>query len=451
MTHGSDDDVSVDDRGVDDPAGAYQSGDAHVVFAGLAPTRRVSTPSSAELATGRQRHSRAVYHTVPILLASSVAMYLNATGPIETAAAQPLRDSPTTGLPKATIVRKAVVRTTSLATPASYRVVVGDNVSKIAARFGLSVAAVLAQNGLSAKSLIFPGQLLRLTSSPVVAASVQPTEHVSAGRYTIVKGDTISKIAAHFGVSTNAVLSANRIVASSIIYPGQSIVIPGVVKTATIDPVPVAYTSPIATPGAPPSATANGLYVILPGDSISKISKKFGISVQSILAANALGPSSLIYSGHTLIIPGVATQASGLVNVTLLNNDMEANARVIVAVGRQLGVGDYGIVIALSAAMQESGLLNINYGHLDSVGLFQQRPSAGWGTIAELTNPTYSARLFYGGPSNPNRGITRGLLDITGWKSMTVTQAAQKVQVSAYPNAYAKWESSARFWLAALN
>ena len=93
---------------------------------------------------------------------------------------------------------------------------------------------------------------------------------------------------------------------------------------------------------------------------------------------------------------------------------------------------------------------NINYGHLDSLGLFQQRPSSGWGTAAQLTDPAHAAKLFYGGPSNPNKGITRGLLDITGWSALTVTQAAQKVQISAYPDAYAKWETSARFWLSDL-
>ncbi len=67
-----------------------------------------------------------------------------------------------------------------------------------------------------------------------------------------------------------------------------------------------------------------------------------------------------------------------------------------------------------------------------------------------MTNPTYAAELFYGGPSNPNRGRTRGLLDIPGWQAMTVTQAAQAVQISAAPNAYAKWETFARSWLAQL-
>jgi hypothetical protein len=57
---------------------------------------------------------------------------------------------------------------------------------------------------------------------------------------------------------------------------------------------------------------------------------------------------------------------------------------------------------------------------------------------------------FYGGPSNPNKGSTRGLLDIAGWEGLTFTQAAQAVQISAYPDAYAQWESSAQAWLAAI-
>ena len=97
--------------------------------------------------------------------------------------------------------------------------------------------------------------------------------------------------------------------------------------------------------------------------------------------------------------------------------------------------------------MQESSLRNLNYGDRDSLGLFQQRPSTGWGTPAQVTDPVYATRLFFGGPSNPNAGITRGLLEIPGWQSMTVTQAAQAVQQSAYPDAYAKWETSARVWL----
>jgi LysM repeat protein len=220
-------------------------------------------------------------------------------------------------------------------------------------------------------------------------------------------------------------------------------------------PVAAVVTAPVVeTPAAAveTSVTVTGFYVIQKGDSITRIAAKFGVSVQSVLDANGLNRSSIIYAGRTLTIPGVATPTTTTTaatpgTVTLLADDQLANAATIVAVGRSLGVSDYGLVIALATAMQESSLRNIDYGHLDSVGLFQQRPSAGWGDVAQLTDPVYAARLFYGGPTNPNKGKTRGLLDIAGWQSLTVTQAAQKVQKSAYPNAYAKWEESARFWL----
>jgi hypothetical protein len=96
--------------------------------------------------------------------------------------------------------------------------------------------------------------------------------------------------------------------------------------------------------------------------------------------------------------------------------------------------------------MQESSLRNIKWGDRDSVGLFQQRPSTGWGTVEQIMDPYHATRLFFDG----NPGYTRGLRDIAGWQSMALTVAAQKVQISAYPNAYAKWEKSATAWLSQL-
>ena len=112
------------------------------------------------------------------------------------------------------------------------------------------------------------------------------------------------------------------------------------------------------------------------------------------------------------------------------------NATTIVQVGVALAVPERGLVVALAAAMQESRLHNI--GHLgakndhDSLGLFQQRPSMGWGNAAQVTDPIYAATAFY-----------LALQSVPGWESMAVTVAAQHVQRSAYPNAYATWESDA--------
>ena len=273
-------------------------------------------------------------------------------------------------------------------------------------------------------------------------------------------------------------LSANGLGWSSIIYPGQSLAIPGLVGpgTPSSDPfVPVVSTSPRAEPMADPSPgpaeqspvapvaetpvepapapvppPVASIYTIISGDTIGAIAGRFGVTTQSLLDANGLDWSSVIYSGHTLTIPTGGTVAPASSGSTM-NEEMRSNAAIIVQVGRQLGVSDFGIAIALATAMQESSLRNLSWGDRDSVGLFQQRPSTGWGSVEQLTDPSYAARLFYGGPSNPNRGYTRGLLDISGWESMTLTAAAQRVQISAYPDAYAKWESSAWQWLAELS
>ena len=134
----------------------------------------------------------------------------------------------------------------------------------------------------------------------------------------------------------------------------------------------------------------------------------------------------------------------------VLSAEQGANAALVTAEAVARGLERESAVIALATAMQESRLVNIDYGDRDSLGLFQQRPSTGWGTPEQILNASHAARLFYGGPSNPNKGKTRGLLDIPGWQSMSLTQAAQAVQISAYPNAYAKWETSAVSWLAQL-
>lgn len=129
-----------------------------------------------------------------------------------------------------------------------------------------------------------------------------------------------------------------------------------------------------------------------------------------------------------------------------LTAEQADNARVIVAVGQQRSVPARGLLIALMTAMQESGLRNLDYGDRDSQGLFQQRPSMGWGSPSQVRDPAYAAAAFYGGPESPTEN--GGLLDVTGWEYLPLTRAAQAVQRSAFPDAYAKWEAPARAWLA---
>ncbi|MFJ4026425.1 hypothetical protein ACIPWF_04080 [Paenarthrobacter sp. NPDC089989] len=125
-----------------------------------------------------------------------------------------------------------------------------------------------------------------------------------------------------------------------------------------------------------------------------------------------------------------------------LATDQTANASLITAISVRRGLPPRAASIALATAMQESRLRNINYGDEagpDSRGLFQQRPSQGWGTEAQVMDPVYASNAFYD-----------GLVKIPGYEGMEVTQAAQAVQRSAFPRAYAQHESMGRAFASAL-
>ena len=115
------------------------------------------------------------------------------------------------------------------------------------------------------------------------------------------------------------------------------------------------------------------------------------------------------------------------------------NAALITAVSVRRAMPARAATIALATALQESRLINIDYGDRDSVGLFQQRTSQGWGTIEEIMDPVYSTNAFYD-----------GLDTVPGYTEMAITEAAQAVQRSAFPDAYAQHEMRSRAWASAL-
>ena len=114
-------------------------------------------------------------------------------------------------------------------------------------------------------------------------------------------------------------------------------------------------------------------------------------------------------------------------------------ARAAVQVADQRKLPARAKLVILATGFQESGIRNLAYGDRDSVGWLQQRPSSGWGTVAQIMDPAYGAGKFYD-----------ALVRVPGWQGMPVTVAAQAVQISAFPDAYAKWEASARALLAVL-
>lgn len=160
-----------------------------------------------------------------------------------------------------------------------------------------------------------------------------------------------------------------------------------------------------------------------------------------------------------------ATTANG--ETITLNRQQLTHAATIIQIGSGIdGVGRDGIQIALMAALTESTLRMLSNtsaypesadypndgdgGDHDSLGLFQMRPQSGWGTVADLMDSTYQARAFYGGPDGPNYPSPRGLLDIPGWEQMGKGEAAQAVEVSAYPDRYNNYEPVAATILSTL-
>jgi hypothetical protein len=116
-----------------------------------------------------------------------------------------------------------------------------------------------------------------------------------------------------------------------------------------------------------------------------------------------------------------------------LDREQAANAGVIAAAAGAVGLPHHAVTIGIAAALQESQLHNLTYGDRDSLGLFQQRPSQGWGSPTQILNPRFAAESFF-----------RVLARTNGWSAMSVSDAAQRVQRSASPTAYATWENEAR-------
>jgi hypothetical protein len=162
-------------------------------------------------------------------------------------------------------------------------------------------------------------------------------------------------------------------------------------------------------------------------------------AIISVPLLMVMGNTAVMGAGDSLSDEAISSTFSmdvGSHRITLTAENV-TNARTIITTGKELKIPTRGLQIAIATAMQESRLDNLEGGDRDSVGLFQQRNA--WGTKAERTDQTTATTMFFEG----GHGGQPGLLDIRRWEQMPLTLAAQKVQRSAYPLAYAQWETFA--------
>lgn len=211
----------------------------------------------------------------------------------------------------AAVVAGSVPRAVTAAKPAAFKaqsqsatkhtVVAGDTVSGIAATHGVSVASILTRNNISASSIIRPGQVL-VVSGPAAPAPAAASATADSS-HVVRAGETLSGIAAQNNVSLSTVFALNGMDGGTVIHPGQKIKVGGTAKAA-------------AAPAAKPAASTGGGYVIKAGDTLSAIAAAHNVSLAALASANGTSANGTIYAGKTLTIPGVSAAAADIAPIS---------------------------------------------------------------------------------------------------------------------------------------
>lgn len=266
------------------------------------------------------------------------------------------------------------------------------------------------------------GELKRARTAAIAKTKANPNMAFHAGGIVGMGGGRV-------GFASNAPRSAREI--DTRLLAGEGVLNRGAIKTLGTDFVDKVNNGKIPSGvGGPDLISGMAGMLGAAAAAAAKASAMAGISNaynQALATSDSMDLSTSAIAGKAGKYGGSRFDATQL-----------QNAATIISVGKSLGASNRDLIIALMTSMQESTLRNLNYGDRDSLGLFQQRNA--WGSAADRTNPVEATKMFFRG----GHGGQRGLFAFKNRDQMTLAQAAQAVQVSAFPDAYAKWEDEAR-------
>lgn len=279
----------------------------------------------------------------------------------------------------------------------SHTVAAGDTVWDLARRYGTTVSAIIAANGLDSRAIIRDGQRLTIPGGGVatpVSSTTTKASTAGALRHTVKGGDTVWDLARRYGTSVSSIVRANNLDSRAIIRAGQKLTIPG--ATAVGDAPASAASASVATDkNLSEFGGTTQQYTVASGDTLARIASRFGVSVSSIVSANAIKNPSVIRVGQRLTVPGGAptglvgdtflgrTYSAGVVGAANQNkatlNAMDVPSRaqmqqMIIATAKQMGVDP---ALAQAVAYQESGFNMRAVSPANAVGAMQVIPSTG--------------------------------------------------------------------------
>ncbi|QOT19380.1 LysM peptidoglycan-binding domain-containing protein [Paenarthrobacter sp. YJN-5] len=309
----------------------------------------------------------------------------------------------------------------------TYTVRPGDTLSGIAARHGISLAAIFAAYGMDMHTIIYPGQIINVGPAAQAPSNPAPAAPANTTPASVIlkAGDTLSAIAARNGVSLAAVLAANNLQMRSIIYPGQKILL------ATSAAAPAAPAAPTTIAPAVTSITpaAGTTYVVKPGDTLSKIAAAYGVSLSSVLTGNGMTLNTIIYPGQRITVGAAAPAAPAApVNTpapaaapapATSGSPSSAQLKTMVAdTARRMGVDPS---LALAFAMQESGFRQNVTSSAGAIGTMQVMPTSGeW--ASQLVGRPLDLR-------NAQDNITAGVAIIA---SLVHTSPSTEIAIASY-------------------